>query len=511
MLHAIEDLEAENRSLRLQILENTEAFEREREMLVNERNMVITRMKKIESVIIQCYRIVIVVVVYIALNPLISFVVGPLTGWSTWLFFLHLLVVEYIFGEISQFMHRMFSQMKKYIGVDITWLGLPLAEDDIRFQQANKKISAELKSEIEELNPSNCLRHASRESDGTTVQCDEDNVSEASLSAHAESNAENVTLRLPPFSHWPNYPLLVRRSPRMFQRPSSTAPHDQEGSMDAKDEKESIEQLIEPLRIHQEPPHSAVFAVDNHLFQGKVFVVVAGVQDSPVEFFKNKNRLFEVVVQGRFKQRTPFCHVYNGQLFYKPFDNLPPKWMLRILIKLLSKIQPGLQVSMSGKNPYIVSSLIAASKHVVVSIPGSEPDICITRANEFEALREDMTLLASTASACDDTARNMFNSRSSSRRAQYFSKLENLSKFSYSPDHVYTFDFYQHVLNIGQMSLDLGFTSLDVSKIIGFSPVQIMAVKWDPNSEPDMENIEYFYNIEMWNRKCIPSDFFDVK
>ena len=87
--------------------------------------------------------------------------------------------------------------------------------------------------------------------------------------------------------------------------------------------------------------------------------------------------------------------------------------------------------------------------------------------------------------------------------------MKNLSKFEYDPNHVYTFDFYQHVLNIGQMKLDLGFTSLDVSSIIGFSPVQIMAVKWDPHNEPDIENIEYFYNIEIWNHKSFPANFFE--
>ena len=184
--------------------------------------------------------------------------------------------------------------------------------------------------------------------------------------------------------------------------------------------------------------------------------------------------------------------------------------MIRILLGLLSKIQPGLQVSLEGTKPYMVSSLIAASKNVVVSLPGDEPDICITGDSGTESVREDMTLLVTHSEGgsqySSSTANKVFSSRSASKRANFFSDLKNLDMYSYSPDLVYTFDFYQHVLNIGQMKLNLGFTSLDVSSIIGFSPVQIMAVKWDPHNEPDLENIEYFYNIEMWNHKCFPKD-----
>ena len=120
-----------------------------------------------------------------------------------------------------------------------------------------------------------------------------------------------------------------------------------------------------------------------------------------------------------------------------------------------------------------------------------------------------MRLLVSAESGGGEAANKIFNSRSPSKRAHYFSDLRHLDKFNYNPEHVYTFDFYQHVLNIGQMKLDLGFASLDVSSIIGFSPVQIMAVQWDPHSEPDLNEVNYFYNIEMWNKKSFPSDFFD--
>lgn len=363
---------------------------------------------------------------------------------------------------------------------------------------------------------------------------DSANTSSGGAEQHSTANAR---LRIPPYSEWPDFPLLVRRSPDMFRLVCSEpgketvllqpqggkfvgAVQEGEEGCNGKDGTAPppplLAALVRPVKIHGQPPETSIFPVDNHLFCGRVFVIVAGLEDSPADYFKNKNRLFQVVVQGRFKRPTSYASVYNGQIFKTPFRGLPPKWMIRILVELLAKIQPGLQVSIFGEQPFMVSSLIATSKNVVVSLPGSEPDICVTRKRGEEAVREDMSLLASTDGDSKDddkeheAAKAIFASRSATKRAHYFSAVENLSRCSFSPEHVYTFNFYQHVLNLAEMKIDLGFISLDVSSMIGLSPVQIMAVQWDPHSEPtDLGNVDYFYNIELWNQKSFPTDFFD--
>ena len=117
---------------------------------------------------------------------------------------------------------------------------------------------------------------------------------------------------------------------------------------------------------------------------------------------------------------------------------------------------------------------------------------------------------------------------SSLKRKQYFSKRANLELYSFDSSMVYTFDFYQHLLNVATLDVDLGFLKYDLVKVLGARPLQIMAVIWSPprlwlggrssnngrsNSGSENENnsgdsdMQYVYNIEIWNKRST-SKFF---
>lgn len=613
LLHAVEDLEAENRALRGRLQSQSVRVSRQRNVIGRQLEDSINTLETLERLGVIVGRWLAVLLACLVLSPVVMLFLSR----AAWVLVVALLVgAEYCTQTTSHYLHEGAVSSLKYFscghGDDGGWdLRLPSAILKERMQQQDRDL---LDQEALETSEGERQERGSNESsvsisDESSIEfkcggSGQLNVSDNNINS-SRSNNSNWTfyssLLIPPFSEWPNGPLLVRRSPDMFQvstsrlgaaelrsrggiveeeeaedesgdmgprghvcsqdmrmlgdtnladmmtsarrgdsddsgrirgddstvngngaAPSIWRDRDRDGDGDGDRTSGSgfsVPSLLRPLQIHKTPSESSVFSIDNHLFKGKVFLVVAGLPDSPVDFFASKNRLFEVVVQGQFKEATPYSSVYNGQVFKKPFRNLPPKWMIRILVSLLSKIQPGLQVSLYDSTPYMVSSLIAGSKNVVVSLPGSEPDICVTDKGGTERVREDMTLLASSCSgddrdhgrsdSCKRDSDKIFLSRSASKRAHYFSSLKNLDKFTYNPDHVYTFDFYQHVLNIGQLKLDLGFASLDVSSMIGFSPVQVMAVQWDPRQEPDMNHLEYFYNIEMWNRKSFPSDNFE--
>ena len=510
LLHAVEDLEIENTALKNRLLRLAAADENQR-CLIGMLEDSVASLESIEHSAVLGIRYATVLLFAGAILSPCLFIFSKM---AFALLIFHILGAEALTRVPSRQLYVAFMKVMSFCGVAEAVFDRFFPSKALRAgmqQSLIEPLSAPIShttqacdeeslsgSPIDEINRSNPSTDNARLSDDY-----DDMIVRMSNSTFVAPKLVDVesSLSIPHFSEWPNFPLLVRRSPDMFRNSN-------DASVPIPSE------MLQPLRIHQHPPEMSVFPIDNHLFKGRVFVIVAGLDDSPVDFFSKRNRLFEVVVQGRFKQTTPYSRVYNGQVFKKPFQSLPPKWMMRILIGLLSKIQPGLQVSLHGSHPYMVSSLIAASKNVVVSLPGDEPKICVTNESGTDAVKENMSLLVdSSASVRNAKGKNdanaILSSRSASKRAHFFSDMKNLSQFSYSPDHVYTFDFYQHVLNIGQMKLDLGFTSLDVSSIIGFSPVQIMAVQWDPHNEPDLESIEYFYNIEMWNRKSFPSDFFD--
>jgi len=99
-----------------------------------------------------------------------------------------------------------------------------------------------------------------------------------------------------------------------------------------------------------------------------------------------------------------------------------------------------------------------------------------------------------------------FDNMTSKQRQAYFSKPQNLSQHTFQPKYVYTFDFYQHLLNFSTFHIDLGFIKYDFGKTLGARPLQVMAVVWNPteNNGIPPETPQYLYNFEVWHRRLIP-------
>ena len=168
---------------------------------------------------------------------------------------------------------------------------------------------------------------------------------------------------------------------------------------------------------------------------------------------------------------------------------IPIARIMRTALGLIKRLQPGLQVSVEGDNPYLVSPLASTCQAIVVSRPGTEPSL-----NNLQ-VKEDTALLGSA-----------FESMTSKQRKMYFSKPQNLALHSYSPEFVYTFDFYQHLLNFSTFQFDLGFMKYDFMSTLGARPIQVMSVVWNPIESNGIvpENLSYLYNFEIWHRKTFP-------
>jgi hypothetical protein len=155
---------------------------------------------------------------------------------------------------------------------------------------------------------------------------------------------------LPPPSSWPNRPLLIRRSPGMYLNDRSPRSVEELSPEDRR----RVYRLTRPIRIHTNDPEVSVIDIETEIFEGKLFTVFAGLKDSPMRLFRwvrvpsnpsitvsrAKKRLFEVIVQGRFKTLTPYAAVYTGQIFSKPFSYLPPSWLTRTVCPLSLCLYP---------------------------------------------------------------------------------------------------------------------------------------------------------------------------
>jgi len=296
--------------------------------------------------------------------------------------------------------------------------------------------------------------------------------------------------------NWPNDPIMVRRSPSMIRS----------------DITEQREHLCLPIHIHnKESPELSFISIDSDYFIGKCYLLIAGLKDSPTHFRKRKRKL-QAIIQGRFKKDIPFNKVYIGEIFDGAIRQLSAKLLLYNSIKILSKFNPVLNVRMKGDRPYVLTPLVTAAQNIVVSQPGQEPNVLYP-----DDLEEDMSLCSA-----------VFQTMSSMKRKQYFSKRANLDLYSFDSSLVYTFDFYQHLLNVATLDVDLGFLKYDLVKVLGARPLQILAVIWSPprlwmagrsgsngrsnsgtenENNGESDNWQYIYNIEIWNKRST-SKFF---
>lgn len=308
------------------------------------------------------------------------------------------------------------------------------------------------------------------------------------ISSHSGDGRNYEELKEPSIDpeKWPNRPILIRRSHNMIP---STIPYP---SM-------IHEELMRPLRIHNfEHPALSVIDIDTELFIGKAYLLLADLPDSPCEYFKKKNRRFQSVIQGQFRQRLPFSAVNTGQIFPKALKNLPPKWVLTATMAMVSRIQPALQARLTGDAPYLLSPLIATSQTVVVSQIGSEPSILV----DLQPLEEDISLVNSSEFGLPGAKA----AARVKKRKSFFSRRANLEKYEFDPSLVYTFDFYQHLVSLGTFFAELGFARFDLLRVIDQSPIQVMSVAWDPESQGTDLPLKpaYLYNFEVWHERGLP-------
>ena len=111
-----------------------------------------------------------------------------------------------------------------------------------------------------------------------------------------------------------------------------------------------------------------------------------------------------------------------------------------------------------------------------------------------------------------------FVGMASKRRKAHFSRRRNLRKHFFDPNLVYTFDFYQHILDMSAFEIKVGMGKYDLQKILGSKPIQFMAVAWDPlgGSTDDDDNEDaricsreppaswpYLYNVEILHERSM--------
>lgn len=97
------------------------------------------------------------------------------------------------------------------------------------------------------------------------------------------------------------------------------------------------------------PLDGTIVRFDGSVFEGKIIsrVKQASLINPPSkqreckqDYFKGRSRMFQWVVQGKFKQRIRFDKVVTGQEFQRPFRNAPSAAIVRQGINILRSRLP---------------------------------------------------------------------------------------------------------------------------------------------------------------------------
>jgi hypothetical protein len=202
-------------------------------------------------------------------------------------------------------------------------------------------------------------------------------------------------------------------------------------------------------------------------------------------YFGRRKRRFQVVVQGRFKREYRADRLITGHEFSKPVVNLPAKYVVKTVLKLLRAMNPSINFNLFGARPHAYVSLGASAQTLRVDVPGQEPDI-----STVQSFEENTDLFG-----------GAFEKKriAPKKRRKLFASAKSAARYFFRPGPVYTFDFYQHVFDPKDYALVFGVDTLrvELARHLSHQPAQIMARALDKG--------DYLWCFALWHEKILAS------
>ncbi|CAL8462121.1 g1652 [Coccomyxa elongata] len=220
---------------------------------------------------------------------------------------------------------------------------------------------------------------------------------------------------------------------------------------------------------------------ETELFRGRAVIWAQGLRSSPEGLFAGERRKTSITVQGRFKADLLLEDIVTGQEFARPLHNLPATWLLdKVLIKLAKRINPSMDIGRLAA-PYLLGPVVAIAQIVNVSRPGEEPD-------PSQPISEDMRLF-------DPTLTNSTGGPMDAlQRKHHFWDRRNRARRSFTKGHVWTFQMYQHFVDLSTYELNMLYC-FDLGRHLDGQPLQLMM--------KDRASGKYLFSFQAWHRKLL--------
>ena len=345
-----------------------------------------------------------------------------------------------------------------------------------------------------------CILQAAYAEDKAKLDEDED----AMIPPQIDVSMPAGQLTLPCLTEWKQSPLLLTATPnsgmtiRGIRRLCDSSFFDSPvTSGHTNDTGGSLMQL--PINNGKEKPgQSLVIDFETELFAGTALFrirdcnteALSTEDDSSVankhDYFGDKNRKYQVVIRGRFKQKVVMASCMSGLLLDRPLaisrkvnSNAPPRWILRAAVRIANILSPRMDAELECAHPRVLSPLCSTAQTIRKDAQKEHP-VCLDEPYEEPHFDSSSSLVADLKKRGGD--------ESDANYAQYRKRIFNniyddyvQSKSSESPhfdDSEYTFEFLQHLVDYNDLSLDLGRAMGKIKLGAGLrgQPVRITAI-----------------------------------
>lgn len=163
-----------------------------------------------------------------------------------------------------------------------------------------------------------------------------------------------------------------------------------------------------------------------------------------VAYFAGRKRLYQLVVQGRFKERgLAFSDVVLGDVYDRPMKGVPSGRLFRAIKKVVESITPGMVFDIGDRRRPKVLAPIGGAQTMRVDLPGQEPA-------EYSNIVESTGLLGAFDSA--------------EERRKRLGNPTTARQYRIDPGHVYTFEVYDSTMDFGNyyQHIMMGLTKIDL-------------------------------------------------
>ena len=213
---------------------------------------------------------------------------------------------------------------------------------------------------------------------------------------------------------------------------------------------------IGKLKSKKSLPICSAIEFETDMFKGRFMIRIRDAPNTEQDYFKGKRRTKQIVIQGQFKERVSCDNVWMGDTYDKPLN---VSSLVYLAMPIFKRLVPGVIMDLFSEKPRVVMLMGGEARTISVDKPGQEPDITgelpernIERIGIFESIKDRKRMLRNPVTA---------------------------AKYEYDNEHIYTFHFYDDIIDIYNYSINLPIGKIPLLHFLNHQPMTFAVVGKD--------------------------------